>query len=196
MIERIFSYGNNDFQKLSLANNNQKKLSYLFFINKKIVLILFLIIQFPNIYGQINIKKSDKNTDKILSLYEKNHFTGARLCNLKRHDYLICVVEIPKNISTDLDRLAQVKAQRTISEFLNGSNVSSNTLLILEENSTSKSNSTDSSMISSSKKEYALKMIDKISTNSSGFINSIECVSIREIENHQKQVYIFIKEIF
>ena len=160
------------------------------------VLMIFTLFSICfNSFGQASISKNKKQVEKIISLYEANNFQGVRLCRLKRNNYLICCIEIQKNLSSDLDRLAMVQAQRAINEFLNGSNVSSVSSLILEENTSSNVKSNDTESITNSNKEYTLKMIDKINSNSSGFVSGIESVYSREIQGNTKKLYVFVKEI-
>ncbi len=152
-----------------------KIINFLFRCMKFGLLCLFLTLVSINVRSQnFNISKSNKNTEKILSIYEKRHFTGVRLVKLKRHDFLVCVIELPNGVSRDGDRVAKVKAQRDISEFLNGSTVTSTSTLVLEENAKSNSNTTESSVSTSGNSDYYSKMIDIINANSSGFINGIE----------------------
>jgi hypothetical protein len=171
------------------------KLKKIIELKKALTLIIFLSLGIIS-NAQFAISKNNKFTDRIITMYEKKHFTGVRLCRINRHDFLICAIEVPKNLSSDLDRFAFVKAQSAVNEFLNGSNVSSSTTTVLEEKSSSVSNSTNDSMNTSANKQYILNMIDKINTNSSGFVNGIGSIYNAEIESHQKKVYLYVKEIF
>ena len=161
----------------------------------KFSMLLILLFSIGSLKSQISFIQEDKITSKIVSLYEKNNFIDCRLVKLRKHNYLACVIELPKQISTDIDRIAQVKAQRLVSEFINGVNVNSNSTIILEEISNTKSNSNDSSLSVNNNSEYYSRMIDKIKTNSQGFINGIQCLLKKESSNHQKYIYIFIREI-
>ena len=165
------------------------------FIMGNVFMIFAILSICSNSFGQTSISKNKKQVEKIISLYEANNFQGVRLCRLKRNNYLVCCIEIQKTLSSDLDRLAMIQAQRAVNEFLNGTNVSSVSSTILEENSSSNTKSNETESITNSNKEYTLKMIDKINTNSSGFVSGIESVYSREIQGNSKKLYVFVKEI-
>ena len=162
----------------------------------RLVLFALLMVFTPSLALSKPKPITKKETVRIVKLYENNNFNGVKLYKYKRHNYLICAVEVPSSASQDGYTLAKVKAQAYINEFLNGASVSSASSYILEENTSSNSTTNNSEIDSKSAQEYVNKMITTIKTNASGFVNNIESVATFKSGNvSTKTVFLFAKQI-
>ena len=153
--------------------------------------ILFLILN----SCQTASVKEEKFNNKIISLYGNNKLFNCNIIKQKKNNYLTCVVELPQSASHDLDQVARTKAQRIISEYINGAQVVANTLIVTEETKKIRSSNLDSSNVLAESNEYVTKMIDEIKTNSESFINEIQCLAKIKSQDNRKYAYIFMKKI-
>jgi hypothetical protein len=160
------------------------------------ILLSLIILLLPFLASSSLGPIKKKNITRIIKLYENNNFNGVKLYKHKRKNYLICAVEVPSSATQDLYTLAKVKAQAYINEFINGASVSSASSFILEENTSSKSTTSNIEIDSKSAQEYVNKMITTIKTNANGFVNNIESVANFKSENTStKTVFLFVKQI-
>lgn len=160
-------------------------------------LLTIILLAFANflVSSFDNPGNTDKLTKKITGIYQNAPFIGVKLYRYKRNDYLICSVELPVSASSDLYTLAKVKAQSFINEFLNGSNVNSSSSVILEEEKQTSSKSQDENTSSSGSTNYVSKIITKINTNASGFVNGISTLTTLQKEGSSNKVFIFCKQV-
>jgi len=67
----------------------------------RLVLFALLMVFTPSLALSKPKPITKKETVRIVKLYENNNFNGVKLYKYKRHNYLICAVEVPSSASQD-----------------------------------------------------------------------------------------------
>ena len=83
-----------------------------------------------------------------------------------------------------LSRVAQVKAQRQVSTFFNGSTVTAEFII-----------KTTEEKADSSEVKTTVETIEKIKENSVGFVNGLELLTNFDIDEGERMLFIYIKKI-
>jgi len=120
-------------------------------------------------------------------MYSAQPFNGVKLLQSQDgQDYMISVVELkkdpakPENI---MSRIASVKAKAYASQYINGSNVSSEVIIVNTEEKTK------DSVVTKSEMQEVLK------ESSAGFAEGMELLSNFESEDRKQTVYIYYRLI-
>ena len=123
----------------------------------------------------------------IKRMYAATPFEGVKIIDDYNHQYLISVVSLDKakySSPSIMNRVAQVKSQSQANTFLNGSQVTSETVI-----------STKDSVVSDSTKKTVVTVVEKIKENAIGFVNGMELLTNFDNKEATRMVFIFIKEI-
>jgi hypothetical protein len=116
-------------------------------------------------------------------MYEDAPFDGARIVKNGEQVCLISVVRISKSKyngnTTVMDRIATVKAQSQASQLLNGTQITLDMIINMNEDV-----------------EAGKELIEVITAKSMGHINSLELLtSFEELKDNNTKAYIFYKEM-
>ena len=165
---------------------------------KNLILVILLFAFSPAIVAQTNngvsnnyqankIKKKNKELAKyITNLYNESPFEGVKIVEEKDASYLISlsiqVVSGHKTSSTQ-NRVAQIKARRNAMVFLNGSNITSQTILKTGETVTNNSVS------------YYETYMDEIKENAAGFLDGMQVLTTFTSNNGKEYIYIIYKKL-
>ena len=131
----------------------------------------------------------DKNSlgNFVRRMYNVQPFNGVKLFQTEDgKDYIISVVEIrndPSRPESIQSRIATIKAKSYASEFLNGSNISSEVFLITNEVKTKDSIITKTTMQ------------EILSESSTGFIDEFELLIKFNGNDSKQMIYVFYKRI-
>ena len=123
----------------------------------------------------------------IKRMYSATPFEGVKIIDDYNHQYLVSVVSLDKakySSPSIMNRIAQVKSQSQANTFLNGSQVTSETVI-----------STKDSMVNDSTKKTVVTVVEKIKENAIGFVNGMELLTNFDNKEATRMVFIFIKEI-
>ena len=153
------------------------------------ILIIFIVFFSFDSFAQDRASKIRKVEETILSTYNKTEFEGVKSILFRRSVYLVSVVKLPPNSSGDLFRLATVKSDRQVIEFLNPSSTSSKTNLKLQETEVGTLNNGEKV---NSNTEYSRTMVDESVKNSNGLTNGFGLLTVPDKDN--QKIYIFYKK--
>lgn len=148
------------------------------------IIIIFSLVSFflPTSAQTINIEKTIL-TNYLVRMYEDAPFDGARIVKNGEQVCLISVVRISKSKyngnTTVMDRIATVKAQSQASQLLNGTQITLDMIINMNEDV-----------------EAGKELIEVITAKSMGHINSLELLtSFEELKDNNTKAYIFYKEM-
>ena len=147
------------------------------------VKILFLMLaSVMNSYAAAQTYDAELNYlgQYVQRMYFSEPFQGVKVVSDVDKCYLVCVVvEAFTNNEYILQRKSEVKAMRYANEFLNGAQISSNTIVFMKEDSNGNS--------------YE-GIEDFIETRSIGYVQQMQLILTFE-DNQDKTVFVFCKEL-
>ena len=151
---------------------------------KYIIILMIVVGSFIQTKSQNYNDEKITLTNFIVRMYNNNNFEGVKILEDYNYKYILSVVSLTKSSYTSesaMSRVANVKANRQISTFLNGSIITSDLVI-----------TTNQSNIDSLKK---VQIIETIKEQSTGFVNQLELLKTLDSENGLNTVYIFFKKI-
>ena len=147
------------------------------------VKILFLMLaSVINSYAAAQTYDAELNYlgQYVQRMYFSEPFQGVKVVSDVDKCYLVCVVvEAFTNNEYTVQRKSEVKAMRYANEFLNGTQISSNTIVLMKEDSDGNS--------------YE-EIEDFIESRSIGYVQQMQLLSTFE-DNQGKTVFVFCKEL-
>jgi hypothetical protein len=153
----------------------------------RIINLLFFLSFIAKSYGQ------DFGGDKVglgnfvHRIYNAKPFNGVKLFQTQDgQDYMISVVELkndPGKTEAVQSRIASVKAKAYVSQYLNGSNISTDVIVITMEEKTK------DSVISRTEMQEILR------ESSYGFVDGVEMLTKFESNSGKELIYIYYREI-
>jgi len=152
---------------------------------KKLLLLLFIGFAFSS-YGQGFNDDKTAFSNFLKRMYNSSPFEGVKLVNDYDNEYIISVLSLEKgtNSFSILSRVAQVKAQRQVSAFFNGSTITAEFII-----------KTTEEKADSIEVKTTVETIEKIKENSVGFVNGLELLTNFDIEEGNRMLFIYIKKI-
>jgi hypothetical protein len=126
-------------------------------------------------------------TNFIKRMYNSSPFEGVKLVEDYDNKYIISVLSLEKakyTSSSIMTRVAQTKAQRQVSTFLNGAVITSEFII-----------KTTEEKANSSEVKTTVETIEKIKENSVGFVNGLELLTNFDIDEGVRMLFIYIKKI-
>ena len=148
---------------------------------KSIIFLLF--ITYTSFSQSFNEDKTTL-TNFVKRMYANKSFEGVKVIDDYDHQYFISVLALDKSKNkseSEMFRVAQVKGQSQANTFFNGSTISSE--LIIKTTETA----------SDGKTSNALKTIESIKENSSGFVKGMELLTNFDSSDEKKMVFIFYR---
>lgn len=131
-------------------------------------------------------KKNERLAEYITNLYNESPFEGVKIVEEKDVSYLISlsvqVVSGHKTSSTK-NRVAQIKARRNAMVFLNGSNITSETIIKTGET------------ITNNNVTYYETYMDEIKENAAGFLDGMQVLTTFTSNNGKEYIYIIYKKL-
>lgn len=152
---------------------------------KKLLLLLFIGFAFSS-YGQGFNDDKTALSNFLKRMYNSSPFEGVKLVNDYDNEYIISVLSLEKGTKSFsiLSRVAQVKVQRQVSTFFNGSTITAEFII-----------KTTEEKADSSEVQTTVETIEKIKENSVGFVNGLELLTNFDIEEGNRMLFIYIKKI-
>jgi hypothetical protein len=152
---------------------------------KKIILLLFIGCTFSS-YGQGFNDDKTAFSNFLKRMYNSSPFEGVKLVEDYDNEYIISVLSLEKGTKSFsiLSRVAQVKTQRQVSTFFNGSTVTAEFII-----------KTTEEKADSSEVKTTVETIEKIKENSVGFVNGLELLTNFDIDEGERMLFIYIKKI-
>ena len=152
---------------------------------KKLLLLLFIGFAFSS-YGQGFNDDKTAFSNFLKRMYNSSPFEGVKLVNDYDNEYIISVLSLEKGTKSFsiLSRVAQVKAQRQVSTFFNGSTITAELII-----------KTTEEKADSIEVKTTVETIEKIKENSVGFVNGLELLTNFDIDEGERMLFIYIKKI-
>jgi len=152
---------------------------------KKLLLLLFIGFAFSS-YGQGFNDDKTAFSNFLKRMYNSSPFEGVKLVEDYDNEYIISVLSLEKGTKSFsiLSRVAQVKAQRQVSAFFNGSTITAEFII-----------KTTEEKADSIEVKTTVETIEKIKENSVGFVNGLELLTNFDIEEGNRMLFIYIKKI-
>ena len=156
-------------------------------MNRYILSIAFLLFGNVYLYAQDFGGSKVGITNFARRMYNVQAFNGVKMLQTEDgQDYMISVVELKKDPAKSesiQSRIASVKAKAYASQYINGSNVSSEVVIVTSEEKTK------DSVITKTEIQETLK------ESSIGFTEGMELLTNFESNDGKQVVYIYYKEI-
>lgn len=150
---------------------------------KRLFFFLFAITLAVNSYSQGYNQEKVALTNFLVRMYKAEPFEGVKIVSDYDNNYLLSVVLVANNGQSEIarNRIAQVKSQRQVSQYLGGLvQVSSETII----------RTTDKV-----KEEKTVEEItDIIKENSIGYTKAMEVLTVIDTPNKQK-CYMFYRKV-
>ena len=149
---------------------------------KKLLLISVLSLFSANIFAQSYNEDNTILANYLKRMYTNSKFEGVKIVEDYDNKYLISVVNLEKakyQKESDMFRVAQVKALRQASEFVNGSTISADAIIRTTENSAGG--------------EVTIETVEKIRTV--GFVQGMELLINFVPSDETQMVFIYLKMI-
>lgn len=152
---------------------------------KKLLLLLFVGFTFSS-FGQGFNDDKTAFSNFLKRMYNSSPFEGVKLVEDYDNEYIISVLSLEKGTKSFsiLSRVAQVKAQRQVSTFFNGSTVTAEFII-----------KTTEEKADSSEVKTTVETIEKIKENSVGFVKGLELLTNFDIDEGERMLFIYIKKI-
>lgn len=149
---------------------------------KRIVIILSLCMSFITLNAQSFNQDRTALANFLSRMYKSSPFEGVKVVQDYDNTYLLSVVLVNKSSSESAtNRLAMVKSNRQVMQYLGGLTIiSSETIIRTVENP--------------NVKESVAEITDIIKENSIGHTQSMEVLTVIELDSGQK-CYMFIRNI-
>ncbi|WP_304238624.1 hypothetical protein [Jiulongibacter sediminis] len=154
-------------------------------MKKYIYLLTILILSFSNLFSQSYNSEKIALTNFITRMYNSQPWSGVRVFLDYENKYLISLVELnPANYKSENEivRVAEIKSRSQVNQFLNGSYITSETIVPTTD-SVSKKNPSSVEDVKEVIKETSI-----------GYVSSMELIStfISEPDSNRK-VFIYLK---
>lgn len=125
-------------------------------------------------------------TNFLKRMYTATPFEGVKIVDDYDHQYLVSVISLDKAKYTnpsDMNRVAQVKAQSQANTFLNGATISLDMVIKTSEKTSKDSTST------------LVETVESIKQNSMGFTQGLELLTNFENADSTRMVFMYYREI-
>jgi len=125
-------------------------------------------------------------TNFLKRMYTATPFEGVKIVDDYDHQYLVSVISLDKAKYTnpsDMNRVAQVKAQSQANTFLNGASITMDMVIKTTETTSKDSTST------------LVETVESIKQNSMGFTQGLELLTNFENADSKRMVFIYYREI-
>ena len=149
---------------------------------KKTLIIISIFCVILCVNAQSYNQEKQALTNFLVRMYKAEPFEGIKIVSDYDNNYLLSVVLVNNSSSESVtNRIAQVKSQRQVSQYLGGLvQVSSETIIRTTENN---------------KKDLTIEEItDIIRENSFGYTKALEVLTVIDAGNNQK-CYMFYRKV-
>ena len=139
-----------------------------------------------NYQAKVIKKKNEKLAAYITNLYNESPFEGVKIVEEKDVSYLVSLtvqVISSHKTSSARNRVAQIKARRNAMVFLNGSNITTETILKTGETVTDNNVS------------YYESYFDNIKENAAGFLDGMQVLTTFNSNTGKEYIYVIYKKL-
>ncbi len=152
--------------------------------------IIFFALMNLLLIGNINAQEFNEDktalTNFIKRMYTSSPFEGVKIVEDYDNKYMLSVLSLEKGDKSTsiLTRIAQTKAQRQVSTFFNGAEITSEFII-----------KTTEEKADSAEVKTTIETIESIKENSAGFVNGIELLTNFDIEEGKRILFIYYKKM-
>ena len=154
---------------------------------KKAILVITTLLSFLGANSQDFGGSKVGISNFARRMYNAQAFNGVKMLQTEDgQDYMISVVELkkdPAKTESIMSRIASVKAKAFASQYINGSNVSSEVIIVTTEEKTK------DSVITKTEMQESLK------ESSIGFADGMELLTNFDSNDGKQAVYIYYREV-
>jgi len=154
-------------------------------MKKNIYLLLILLFSFSNLFSQSYNSEKIALTNFITRMYNNQPWSGVKVFLDYENKYLISLVELNiANYKTENEmvRVAEIKSRSQVNQFLNGSYITSETIIPTTDK------------ISKKNPSSVADVTEVIKETSLGYVSSMELISTFFSEtDSKKKVFIYLK---
>ena len=153
---------------------------------KNLLCFLVIIVSIKS-YGQDFSDEKVSLTNFIKRMYTAKPFEGVKIVDDYDNQFLISVISLEKDkysSESEMNRVAQVKAQSQASTFLNGATISMDMVISTKETKDSINNITT-----------IIETVEQIKQNSTGFSQGLELLTNFDNSNSLRMVFIYFREL-
>lgn len=151
--------------------------------NRKVILTLIVISLFPMLcWGQSYNQERTALANFLVRMYKSAPFEGVKIVSDYNNNYVLSVVLVKNSGSESvMNRIAQVKSQRQVSQYLGGlTTIDSKTIIrTTEDTKTGKT---------------AEELTDIIKEHSIGYTKAMEVLTVLDGKDNQK-CYMFFRRV-
>lgn len=151
-----------------------------------ILYILFSAIFYINSNAQNYNQEKTALTNFLVRMYKNAPFEGVKLVTDYNNNYLLSVVLVKRTANSSdssMNRVAQVKSSRQVSQFLNDGVVYSQSETIIRTTEDIKEERTIE------------EVIDVIKENSVGFTKSMEILTAFDVNKGKERCFMFFRKV-
>ena len=153
---------------------------------KNLLCFLVIIVSIKS-YGQDFSDEKVSLTNFIKRMYTAKPFEGVKIVDDYDNQFLISVISLEKDkysSESEMNRVAQVKAQSQASTFLNGATISMDMVISTKETKDSINNITT-----------IIETVEQIKQNSAGFSQGLELLTNFDNADSLRMVFIYCREL-
>ena len=153
---------------------------------KNLLYFLVILVSIKS-YGQGYSDEKVSLTNFIKRMYTAKPFEGVKIVDDYDNQFLISVISLEKakySSESDMNRVAQVKAQSQASTFLNGATISMDMVITTKETRDSTNNV-----------KTIIETVEQIKQNSVGFSQGLELLTNFDNADSLRMVFIYCREL-
>ena len=153
---------------------------------KNLLYFLVILVSIKS-YGQGYSDEKVSLTNFIKRMYTAKPFEGVKIVDDYDNQFLISVISLEKakySSESDMNRVAQVKAQSHASTFLNGATISMDMVITTKETKDSTNNF-----------KTIIETVEQIKQNAAGFSQGLELLTNFDNADSLRMVFIYCREL-
>jgi hypothetical protein len=155
------------------------------------ILAIFIVFFSYDSFAQERSSKIRKVENKILIELEETSFVGVKKILFRRSVYLVSAVKIPMNNSSNEFRLASLKSDQQVLDYLNNSTQTKSKMIDSEGSRENFGNNQQNGINAQS----TMTMNNETTRNSSGNTAGYELLKVVEDKTNNQKIFIFYKKI-
>lgn len=150
------------------------------------LIVVTIMCVWQNCYTQNYNQEKIALTNFLVRMYKNAPFEGVKVVSDYNNDYLLSVVLVKKAINSSassMNRVAQVKSSRQVSQYLNNGVIYSQSETIVHITEKVK------------EKKTIEEVIDIIKENSIGFVKGMEVLTAFDVNQAKERCFMFYRKV-
>lgn len=154
---------------------------------KLAVAIAIVLLSLGNVNAQSFNEDKTNFANFMKRMYNSSAYEGVKIVDDYEHQYLVSLLSLEKSKYTNpsqMNRVAQMKAQSQASTFLNGSTISLDTVIKTSERTDSTNHKTN-----------IVETVETIKENAMGFSQGLELLTTFDSSDGLRTVFVYMREL-